>query len=85
MSNQLMDTLESKVFSAVDTIETLRTEINGLREERQTLEDKLRELIGKMEGLGQQSGSDAAETVEGAESDSSDNGTSSSSPFRTSY
>lgn len=51
MSNQLMDTLESKVFSAVDTIETLKTEINGLREERQILEDKLRELIGKMDGL----------------------------------
>ena len=82
MSNQLMDTLESKVFSAVDTIETLRTEINGLREERQILEDKLRELIGKMEGLGQQSGSGSAES---AENDSSDNGTSSPSPFRTSY
>ncbi len=51
MSNQLMDTLENKVFTAVDTIETLRTEINGLREERRILEDKLRELIGKMDGL----------------------------------
>ncbi len=51
MSNQLMDTLENKVFTAVDTIETLRTEINGLRDERRILEDKLRELIGKMEGL----------------------------------
>jgi len=51
MSNQLMDTLESKVFSAVDTIESLRSEINGLREERRELEDKLRELIGKMDNL----------------------------------
>jgi FtsZ-binding cell division protein ZapB len=82
MSNQLMDTLESKVFSAVDTIELLRSEINGLREERLVLEDKLRELIGKMEGLGQESG---AESTESAESDSSDDGTSSSSPFRTNY
>ena len=79
MSNQLMDTLENKVFSAVDTIESLRSEINGLREERQILEDKLRELIGKMEGLGQDSSS------ESSESDASDNGTSSPSPFRTSY
>lgn len=85
MSNQLMDTLESKVFSAVDTIELLRSEINGLREERQVLEDKLRELIGKMEGLGQESEADAAESSESAESDSSDNGTSSPSPLRTSY
>ena len=44
MSNELMDTLESKVFSAVDTIESLRSEINGLRDERRVLEDKLREL-----------------------------------------
>jgi FtsZ-binding cell division protein ZapB len=51
MSNQLMDTLENKVFTAVDTIETLRLEINELREERRILEDKLRDLIGKMEGL----------------------------------
>lgn len=79
MSNQLMDTLESKVFSAVDTIESLRTEINGLREERQVLEDKLRELIGKMEGLGQESGS------ESTEEDAGDSGNSPSSPFRSSY
>ena len=51
MSNQLMDTLESKVFTAVGTIETLKSEINDLKEERRILEDKLRELIGKMEGL----------------------------------
>lgn len=61
MSNQLMDTLENKVFTAVDTIETLRTEINELREERRILEDKLRELIGKMDGLDNSGNSARAE------------------------
>lgn len=51
MSKQLLDTLENKVFSVVDTIETLRSEINGLKEERKTLEDKLQELILKMGNL----------------------------------
>lgn len=79
MSTELMDTLESKVFSAVDTIETLRTEINGLRDERRVLEDKLRELIGKMDGLGQQSG--AAD--ENAADDAGDSGN--PAPFRPNY
>ncbi len=79
MSNELMDTLESKVFSAVDTIESLRSEINGLRDERRVLEDKLRELIGKMDGLGQQSESEISA------SDSGDSGDNSPSPFRPRY
>lgn len=79
MSNQLMDTLESKVFSAVDTIESLRTEINGLREERLILEDKLRELIGKMEGLGQEAIS------ESVEEDSGDGGDPAPSTLRSGY
>lgn len=77
MSNELMDTLESKVFSAVDTIESLRSEINGLRDERRILEDKLRELIGKMEGLSQES--------EIAENNAGDGGSPSPSPFRPNY
>ncbi len=51
MSNQLLDSLESKVFSAVDTIDSLRSEINVLKEERRTLEDRLRKLLGRIEGL----------------------------------
>ena len=51
MSKQLLDSLESKVFSAVDTIDTLRSEINVLKEERQFLEDRLRDLIDRIEGL----------------------------------
>ena len=79
MSNQLMDTLENKVFSAVDTIETLRTEINGLREERRILEDKLRELIGKMDNLPQ-------DVRAGSTDDESDAaGNSSPSPFGSNY
>lgn len=79
MSNELMDTLESKVFSAVDTIGSLRSEINGLRDERRVLEDKLRELIGKMDGLSQQSDSEIAA------SDTGDSGDPSPSPFRQRY
>ncbi len=79
MSNQLMDTLESKVFSAVDKIESLQTEINELRDERQTLEDKLRELIGKMEQL---EGNGSATAEEETSEDSGDDPTPS---FRPNY
>ena len=51
MSNPLLDTLETRVSNAVDTIESLRSEINELREERKILEDKLQELINRMSGL----------------------------------
>jgi FtsZ-binding cell division protein ZapB len=70
-----METLESKVFSAVDTIESLRSEINGLREERLELEDKLRELIGKMDNLERDSAS------AGAEDNSENTGNDSPPPF----
>ena len=75
MSNQLMETLESKVFSAVDTIESLRSEINGLREERLELEDKLRELIGKMDNLERDNAS------AGADENSENTGNDSPPPF----
>jgi FtsZ-binding cell division protein ZapB len=51
MSKALLDALESRVNSAVDTIEGLRTEVHDLREERRTLEDKLRELLGRIEAI----------------------------------
>ena len=79
MSNQLMDTLENKVFSAVDTIETLRTEINGLKEERRILEDKLRELIGKMDNLASPARAESSDDESGAA------GNSSPSPFGSNY
>ncbi|HKI97070.1 MAG TPA: cell division protein ZapB [bacterium] len=51
MSNELISALESRVTSAVDTIEGLRTEVRVLKEERQLLESKLRELLQKIEGV----------------------------------
>jgi FtsZ-binding cell division protein ZapB len=49
MSNELITALEHRVTSAVDTIEGLRTEVRVLKEERQLLESKLRELLTKIE------------------------------------
>jgi FtsZ-binding cell division protein ZapB len=51
MSKALLDALETRVNSAVDTIEGLRTEVHELREERRILEDKLRELLGRIETI----------------------------------
>jgi FtsZ-binding cell division protein ZapB len=51
MSKALLDALENRVNSAVDTIEGLRTEVHDLREERRILEDKLRELLGRIEAV----------------------------------
>lgn len=51
MSNELITALEHRVTTAVDTIEGLRTEIRVLREERQHLEAKLRELLQKIDGV----------------------------------
>ncbi len=56
MSNDLINALESRVSTVVQTIEGLRTANEGLRtenttlrEERQILESKLRELLDKIE------------------------------------
>ena len=49
MSNELLDTLENKVFSAIETIELLRLEINELKEERRLMEGKVRELIERID------------------------------------
>jgi len=80
MSNELLDTLENKVFSAVDTIETLRAENNQLREDRRILEEKLQDLIRKMSDLDNGSGNATAmETATDGQADSqapSDNSTS---------
>ncbi|MFI5400012.1 MAG: cell division protein ZapB [SAR324 cluster bacterium] len=56
MSKALLDALETRVNSAVDTIEGLRTEVQELREERRILEDKLRELLGRIEALDSNNG-----------------------------
>lgn len=61
MSKHLLDTLENRVHSAVDTIENLRAEISDLKEERKILEEKLQELIERI-GAADQGG--AAETPE---------------------
>ncbi|MBI4083168.1 MAG: cell division protein ZapB [Candidatus Lambdaproteobacteria bacterium] len=60
MVNDLMDALENKVHAVVDTIEVMRTEINDLKEERRILQDKLRELLVKMERIGAASSNGAA-------------------------
>jgi len=49
MSKTLLDALESRVNSAVQTIDGLRTEVRDLRDERRALEEKLRELLGRIE------------------------------------
>lgn len=51
MSNELLDTLENKVFSAIETIELLRLEINELKEERTLMEGKVRELIERIDNV----------------------------------
>ena len=48
MANELLSALETRISSAVDTIDTLRSEVKELRAERQSLEDKLRELLDRM-------------------------------------
>jgi len=73
MSNALLDALESKLLSAVETIETLRRELNELKDERRLMEDKLRTLIGRID----QAGSEAAR-------DSSGEPASPSNPYSTS-
>lgn len=49
MSSELLNALENRVATAVDTIEELRSEVRVLREERQQLENKLRDLLGRIE------------------------------------
>lgn len=60
MSNELISALENRVITAVDTIEGLRTEIHVLREERQLLESKLRELLQKIEAVDNKSAATAS-------------------------
>ncbi len=51
MSNELINALENRVTNAVDTIEDLRSENRVLKEERQRLEEQLRQLLLKIEGV----------------------------------
>lgn len=69
MSNELITALENRVTSAVDTIEGLRSEVRVLREERQLLENKLRELLSKIEGA--ENGAEAAGSETATESSQS--------------
>lgn len=62
MSNALLDALESKLLAAVETIETLRRELNELKDERRLMEDKLRRLIGRIDQAGSEAAGDAAGT-----------------------
>lgn len=48
MANELLSALETRISSAVDTIDALRGEVKELKAERQMLEDKLRELLDRM-------------------------------------
>jgi FtsZ-binding cell division protein ZapB len=70
MSNALIDSLETRVNHAVETIESLKSENLALREDRQILEDKLRELLGKFEGVEASDASDASDTPVDSEPDS---------------
>ncbi|MDH4246531.1 MAG: cell division protein ZapB [Deltaproteobacteria bacterium] len=49
MSTELLATLENRVMNAVGALEDLRSEIRGLKEERLVLENKLRELLMRMD------------------------------------
>ena len=51
MSNELLDMLENKVFSTIETIELMRLEINELKDERRLMEQKVRDLIKRIEGV----------------------------------
>lgn len=71
MSNALLDALESRVNTAVETIDGLRAEIRDLREERRQLADdrarleeehrlldsKLRELLARIDAVDNGGGS----------------------------
>lgn len=83
MSKELLDALESKLVSAVETIESLRREVDELREERRAMEEKLRGLIGRID----QAGSEAAAQPEAApapsgEAESPDSPFGASTPYR---
>jgi FtsZ-binding cell division protein ZapB len=52
MSKALLDALESKLMAAVETIEALRKELHELKDERRAMEDKLRNLIGRIDQAG---------------------------------
>ena len=52
MSKALLDALESKLMAAVETIEALRKELHELKDERRSMEDKLRNLIGRIDQAG---------------------------------
>ena len=69
MSKALLDALESKLLAAVETIETLRKELNELKDERRLMEDKLRNLIGRIDQASSES--EAAREGEGAAASSS--------------
>ena len=60
MSTELLNTLENRVMSAVGTIEDLRTELRVLKEERQVLENKLRDLLSRMDQVESATGSPAS-------------------------
>ena len=51
MSIELINTLENRVTNAVDTIEGLRSEVKVLKDEKQLLEDRLRQLLQKIDGV----------------------------------
>jgi FtsZ-binding cell division protein ZapB len=60
MSKALLDALESKLLAVVETIETLRRELNELKDERRLMEDKLRHLIGRIDQAGATAPGEAA-------------------------
>ncbi len=76
MSKALLDALESRVNTAVETIDGLRAEIRDLREERRqlsdersqlqderrVLEDKLRELLSRIDAIDTGGGGSTGET-----------------------
>ena len=52
MAKELLDALESKLLAAVDSIDSLRREVEELKNERRMMEDKLRSLIGRIDQVG---------------------------------
>lgn len=60
MSKALLDALESKLLAAVENIAAMRRELNELKDERRHMEDKLRNLIGRIDQAGTATASDAA-------------------------
>jgi hypothetical protein len=62
-------------MAAVETIESLRRELNALKDERRLMEDKLRTLIGRIDQAGSDAEPDSTSDAESTTHSYSSSGT----------